>query len=188
VLNDDLIAANSGFDTHPHANMEIITIILSGELTHTDSMGHSEKLVPGEIQVMSAGSGIMHSEYNYSSFPVHLLQIWIQTKEKDIEPRYDQQKFSAKKDQIQKIVSGVENDVLYIHQDASVSIARYSSGGKFNYKINSGRGVYLFVVSGEIVIDGETLMDKDAAELTSSFTVNVTTECEVVLIDVGLVQ
>lgn len=186
VLNDDIIAANSGFDTHPHANMEIVTIMLAGELTHTDSMGHTEKLLPNEVQVMSAGSGIMHSEYNYSSKPVHLLQIWIMTKEKNISPRYDQRKFTVKKNSIQEIVSGQKGKTLYIHQDASLSIARYDSGTEFSYKVASGRGVYLFVISGEIVIDGETLTDKDAAELTSSFTVAVTKECEVVLIDVGI--
>ncbi|MGV8151010.1 MAG: pirin family protein [Candidatus Woesearchaeota archaeon] len=184
VLNDDIIAAHSGFDEHPHANMEIITIMLSGELTHTDSMGHEEKLVPSEVQVMSAGSGIMHSEYNNSNSPVHLLQIWINTKEKNITPRYDQKKFPIIKNNIMEIVSGEKNDTLYIHQDAIISIAKYDSEKEFSYTIRAGRGVYLFVIVGEIVIEEEKLTNGDAAEIKSSFKALTKKNSEVLLMDV----
>ncbi|RJQ34286.1 pirin family protein, partial [Candidatus Parcubacteria bacterium] len=121
VINDDTIAGGGGFDTHSHDNMEIITIVMSGQLKHQDSMGNSGLIGKDEIQVMSAGSGIMHSEYNASANePVKLFQIWIETKEQNIEPRYEQKNFAAKikANEIITLVSGkVQADTLYIHQD-----------------------------------------------------------------------
>jgi hypothetical protein len=186
VLNDDVIAPHNGFDTHPHSNMEIITIMLEGELTHTDSMGHSEKLVSGEIQVMSAGSGITHSEYNNSSSPVHLLQIWIQTKEKDIKPRYDQKRIEFKKNSTTEIVSGQKDDTLYIHQDAILTIAKYDAGKEFSYTVGTERGVYLFVIKGNIVVNNQKLSQNDAAEIKESFAAVVKDECELLIIDVEI--
>lgn len=164
VLNDDTISAGKGFGSHGHDNMEIITIILSGSLQHKDSMGHTENINIGEVQVMSAGSGIVHSEYNASKTQAcSLLQIWITPKQSNIEPRYDQKKFDFKQDHVTEIVNG-EKDVdmkkiLYINQNAKLSIAHFKKGKNISYELQERNGAYIFVIGGKIAV-GENILEK----------------------------
>jgi len=167
VLNDDTIQAGMGFGTHPHDNMEIITIVLEGELEHRDSMGNGSVIRPGEVQVMSAGTGIQHSEFNHSSEnDVSLLQIWVFPDKKNVVPRYDQAQFQEDEmtGKWRTVVSpdGAE-DSLWINQQAWFSLGIFGPGATISYKLKkSGNGVYVFLISGEIEIGTETLNQRDA--------------------------
>ncbi|WP_424963629.1 pirin family protein [Ekhidna sp.] len=166
VLNDDVVKGGAGFPTHPHDNMEIVSIPLRGALAHKDSTGNEKVIHTGEVQIMSAGSGLTHSEYNASKAEaVNFLQIWVFPKEKDITPRYDQRVFetSERQDKIQTVVSPDQKDSLWINQDAWFSLATISDGNTITYPINkTGNGVYVFVIEGQINTDGETLDKRDA--------------------------
>lgn len=172
VLNDDIVAPSRGFDTHPHKNMEIISIPLSGSLQHQDSAGHMHVILPDEVQLMSAGSGIRHSEYNHSdSKDVNFLQIWILPQTQETMPHYDQKKFSAKDraNQFQLIVSpNTEKDqIIQINQDAYVSLADVEEGVNMTYPLYQKKhGVYVFVITGEIQVAGEKLSARDGIGLT----------------------
>lgn len=173
VLNDDIVEPGMGFGTHPHDNMEIVTIPIEGELAHKDSMGHEEIIRPGEVQNMSAGRGITHSEYNASrEKQVNLLQIWVFPKEKDIEPRYDQKVFSeeGKQNRFQVVVSPVKSDeTLWINQDSVFALAKISKGNEVKYeRMFKDNGVYLFVIEGSVNVWGETLGKRDGAGLEGS--------------------
>lgn len=173
VLNDDIVAAGQGFGTHPHNNMEIITIILNGALQHKDNMGNGSVIRPGDVQVMSAGTGVLHSEFNPSATEaVNLFQLWIFPKENGIKPRYDQNTFDSnqRKNKIQLLASGFKKDrELYIHQDAAISISALDKGQTINYNLNkSGNGVYLLVIEGSVEINGELLSKRDAIGITDS--------------------
>ena len=181
VLNDDIIAAGKGFGTHPHDNMEIVSIVLSGELEHKDSMGNTSVIKEGDIQVMSAGTGIMHSEYNKrSDIPVKILQIWIIPNKHDVEPRYDQINIKNldTHNQFQQILSPNPNDHgVWIHQNAWFNIGEFAEGKEVEYNVNSPKnGVYIFVLEGSIQIDGDILNKRDAIGLsgvtTASFITN----------------
>jgi len=166
VLNDDIIAPDKGFGTHPHNNMEIITIPLKGSLEHKDSMGNGSIITAGEVQVMSAGSGIMHSEFNPSpTEEVSLLQIWIFPDEKELEPRYDQRRFNpdAFKNTIKTIVNNNENNnSLFIHQKAVLSLSDVSKGREIVYDLHyPGNGVYIFLIEGKIDVGGTLLLKRD---------------------------
>ncbi len=179
VLNDDIVEPGMGFGTHPHDNMEIVTIPLKGALEHKDSMGHIEVLRPGEIQIMSAGSGLRHSEYNHSSTElVNLLQIWVFPDEKNIEPRYDQRVFDdeGKKNKFQTLVSpDKENkDTMWINQNAYFSLAKIESAIEVPYKVNSkGNGVYVFNIEGAISIDGQDFEKRDGICIEESDVISV---------------
>ncbi|MGE5352543.1 MAG: pirin family protein [Acidobacteriota bacterium] len=193
VLNDDIVEAGEGFGTHPHRNMEIITIMLKGVLGHKDSAGNAKELNENEIQVMSAGWGIEHSEYNNSETdPLNLLQIWIHTKERNIKPRYDQRYFPPEErhNKLQRVVSGSDlPGTLYIHQDASLFLGDFDKGKHFSYKTEGQqRGIYLFVIEGSISFNGETLFRRDSAEIsaTEELSVNVEEDSRILLIDIPL--
>ena len=167
VLNDDVVEPETGFGTHPHNNMEIITIILDGELEHKDSMGSGSIIHKGEVQVMSAGSGITHSEMNPSDEKkVNLFQLWIFPKEQNIKPRYDQKEFliEERKNNLQTVASGFKTKgTLYIHQDAAITLGNVEKGKKIIYKnFRPGNGFYLLVISGKINLSGEELSKRDA--------------------------
>jgi redox-sensitive bicupin YhaK (pirin superfamily) len=171
VINDDIIAPASGFGMHGHRDMEIITVVLSGKLEHQDSLGHRESLRPGEVQVMSAGRGIRHSEYNASpAIPVHLIQIWILPQSTGIEPRYAQKAFPNELRRNRWCqVAGPENtpsEGLKIHQDASVYIAEISAGKSVEHHLSAGRGCWLHVATGSISLDNRKLHAGDAVEIT----------------------
>ncbi len=166
VLNDDIVNPSGGFATHPHENMEIISIPLSGSLRHEDSMGNEHVINAGEIQVMSAGTGITHSEYNHSdSDKVNFLQIWVMPKKMNISPRYDQREINAQENHtgFKLIVGpmGTEN-VVNINQDAYFSLAKLDLDETVNYqKFNTKHGVYLFVISGNVSIGSQVLSKRD---------------------------
>lgn len=167
VINDDFIDAGMGFGAHPHRDMEIITIPLEGALKHQDSMGTSSVITRGEIQIMSAGTGITHSEFNASeAYPVKLLQIWVLPKKLSVKPRYEQKAFllEDRKNKIKTVVSpdGREGSVS-INQDAFFSLTDLSEGEFISYQCqHPGNGVYIFVISGEIEIDGRSFKSRDA--------------------------
>ncbi len=177
VLNDDIIAAGKGFGTHPHNDMEIITIPLSGTLAHKDSAGHEEALRPGEVQVMSAGTGIYHSEYNFSSDDsTSVLQLWIFPDKEGREPRYDQKKFEIAKNGKPVNIAGPDsgNGALFINQDAWLYLMKSSAAGELKYNLNKpGNGLYLFVIEGSAVADGKKLGLRDAAGITDAGSVDI---------------
>ncbi len=193
VLNDDIVAPALGFGTHPHDNMEIITIILDGALEHKDSMGTGSVINKDEIQVMSAGSGITHSEFNPSKEEkVNLLQLWIFPKEKNIKPRYDQKSFSAdeKRNKLITAVSGLNKEgALYIHQNAEIKLGNFKKGEMLVYELsNASNGAYIFLIDGHLKIDDEDLFKRDAIGIydTANFKIEILEDTNFVLIDVPM--
>jgi redox-sensitive bicupin YhaK (pirin superfamily) len=193
VLNDDTIAPGMGFGSHPHDNMEIVTIPFSGVLEHKDSMGNTGQIKPGEIQAMSAGTGIYHSEYNGSKTEeTKLFQIWVFPKVKNITPRYDQRKFEIadRQNKFQTIVSPEKSDkTMWINQDAFFSLGNFEKGKSVEYKTNlKGNGVYFMLVEGEIEIDGQKLTRRDAMGVwdTDTISVKTNTDAEILAIEVPM--
>ena len=175
VINDDTIAPGGGFGTHPHRDMEIITVVFDGALAHKDSMGSAEVLRPGEVQRMSAGTGIQHSEYNHSSTePVHLLQLWIVPDQKGATPRYEQKRFDDTQDRLRLVISrdGREGS-LDIHQDADLYLARLSAGAKARHPIAASRHAWVQVASGQIELNGTRLNAGDGAALSGESALNI---------------
>ncbi|GAA3509694.1 pirin family protein [Aquimarina addita] len=166
VLNDDIVAGGRGFGQHPHQNMEIISIPLSGDLKHMDSTGRSEIIKEGDIQVMSAGSGLMHSEMNANANKeVKFLQIWIIPNATNVTPRYDQITLKAEDriNRLQQIVSpNREDDGVWIHQDAWFHLGTIQENTELSYRLkNTNNGVYAFVIKGTITINGQELNHRD---------------------------
>jgi redox-sensitive bicupin YhaK (pirin superfamily) len=193
VVNDDIVKPSMGFGTHPHKNMEIISIPLAGSLRHQDSMGNIYVIESGEIQVMSAGSGVMHSEYNNSDEEeVHFLQIWVLPKERDIEPRYQQRRFDQadRQNRFQVLVSPDASDqVLSINQEAWFSMADLAAGKELTYqKHNSSHGVYFFVIEGRVDIEGTSLERRDGLGLEhgQSFTITAKSDAQLLAIEVPM--
>ena len=193
VLNDDLIAEGVGFPTHPHDNMEIITIPLKGAIAHKDSMGNSSVIHKGEIQVMSAGTGIQHSEYNFSDSEIlQLLQIWIFPNKKNVEPRYQQ--LSVNQDvtnQLHQILSPhPEDDGVWIHQDAWFHIGKFNTAHTIDYTIKKeGNGVYVFVIDGSVRIENHELSERDGLGIskTNQFSIEILNEkTEILLMEIPM--
>ncbi len=157
VLNEDHIAAGSGFPMHPHKNMEIITVMLSGEMRHRDSMGHEESLLSGEVQAMTAGSGIMHSEWNPSDLDAHLFQLWIKPEADDLEPSYDQFKPDDNKTQV---LASKDGCGLKINAKAEVTRQKLESGE--SWAPNSKTQNYVHIITGEVEVANESLSQGDA--------------------------
>lgn len=173
VLNDDIVSPEMGFATHPHNNMEIVTIILEGALEHKDSMGTGSVIYKDEIQVMSAGSGITHSEFNPSKDErVNLLQLWIFPKEKNIKPRYDQKSFPAgeRKNNLVTAISGFNREgALYIHQNAEIKLGYFEKDKSLEYHLfNRDNGVYIFLIEGYAVIENEAIFKRDAIGISGA--------------------
>jgi redox-sensitive bicupin YhaK (pirin superfamily) len=191
VLNDDVIDPGGGFPEHGHDNMEILTWVLDGALEHRDSLDHREVLRPGELQVMSAGSGIRHSEFNASATePVHLLQIWIMPATRDVEPRYDQKLFDAadRLNQWDTLASGRGGlKPLVIGQDAELSVADLQEGHALTASIRSGRQGYLHVARGEVTTGEASLVGGDAVSFdpTEELTLTATRDAQLLLFDLG---
>jgi redox-sensitive bicupin YhaK (pirin superfamily) len=167
VLNDDVVAAGMGFGKHPHDNMEIISIPLEGELEHQDSMGTTAIIKNGDVQVMSAGTGLSHSEYNHSKeHPVKFLQIWIIPNKKNVSPRYDQISLRSddRKNKLQQIVSPDKEDAgVWIHQNAWLHLGTFDKNNSITYKFKSAdSGVYAFLLKGNMMVKGHVLNDRDA--------------------------
>jgi len=193
VLNDDIIEEGEGFGLHPHNNMEIISVALEGELEHKDSMGTTMILHPGEVQVMSAGKGIKHSEYNYSKVEqAKFLQIWIFPRERDITPRYDQKYFGFENlnNEIKTVASGLKSDsTLYIHQDAVISFGKLGKDKETIYKnFYKDNGSYLFVLDGSINFDNDELGRRDAVGVYDydELRFNATSDASFIIIEVPM--
>jgi len=192
VLNDDTIAAGTGFGAHPHDNMEIVTIVLKGEVLHKDNTGTNESIKAGEVQIMSAGTGIVHSEHASTGGELQLLQIWIFPKERNIKPRYDQKVFDEtnKNGRFQTLVSPEKTgETLWINQDAWLSVGRFDKDTTVNYKIHkNGNGVFAFVIEGAMEIGAEKLGKRDAIGIwdTSEMDMKINAGSEVLLIDVPM--
>ncbi len=194
VLNDDYIEGGMGFGRHSHDNMEIVTIPLEGAVAHEDSTGTSGIVGVGEVQVMSAGTGIFHSEKNASSKePLKLFQIWVMPKVKDIEPRYDQRKFdvSEYKNQWKTLVSplGTDIDSLQVNADTYFNMTKSDSGESLSYEFHQeNQGAYIMVVDGEIEVDGKVLSRRDAIGITETkdFAIKFNKESQVLLIEIPM--
>lgn len=193
VLNDDTVDPGMGFGKHPHDNMEIISIPLEGDLEHKDSMNNVAVIKNGDIQAMSAGTGIYHSEYNNDrTKDVKFLQIWIYPNKKNVEPRYDQLTLSLedRHNKLQQILSPNAVDAgVWIHQDAWFHLGKFDKGVATEYTIKKpGNGVYAFIISGEVEINNQVLNTRDALGIwdTDKFTITANSEAEFLLIDVPM--
>lgn len=182
VINDDTIDAQNGFGFHPHQDMEIVTIIFEGELTHQDTMGNKEVIKPGEVQRMSAGTGVLHSEMNDSQSEVKLFQIWIEPKEFGIKPSYEQKYFDSKKrfNTFQLLVSpDGRDDSLSINQEAYISrITLDGNSGPEYTKLGKDTSIYLMVVDGDVVVDSYELSSRDALGVKGKKTIELTSSSE----------
>ncbi len=193
VLNDDTIDGGMGFGMHPHDNMEIITIPTFGDLQHKDSMGNSGTISQGDVQVMSAGTGIQHSEANKNKDKkVHLFQIWIFPNHRNVVPRYDQKTFDVKDriNKFQQIVSPMGNDEgLNIHQDAWFSLANFDNNVEANYQVKkSGNGLYVFIIEGDATINGQALNKRDAIGITDaeSIEIKANSDTQILVMDIPM--
>ncbi|MDQ7948786.1 MAG: pirin family protein [Pedobacter sp.] len=193
VLNDDIVSGGRGFGEHPHDNMEIISIPLEGELQHRDSMGNIATIKSGEIQVMSAGTGIYHAEYNPdTNHPAKFLQIWVFPNKRNVTPRYDQVLVDTKgkKNEWIQILSPNPDDAgVWIHQDAWFNMANFDAGVSQTYSLHSpDHGVYIFVLAGELEIEGRTLAARDGLGIweTTQFEVKATADARFLLMEVPM--
>jgi redox-sensitive bicupin YhaK (pirin superfamily) len=193
VINEDYIAEGRGFGAHPHRDMEILTYVLSGQLTHKDSMGHTEVLGSNEIQKMSAGTGVVHSEFNGSETdPIHLLQIWIEPSANSVAPSYEQYKFepAEKLDRFKLLASSKPvAGAATLNQDASVSVAELSPGKSLSYPLGSDRHAWLQVIDGEVTVNGKKLSAGDAVAADDEKELHISAEgtakSEVLLFDLA---
>jgi len=192
VLNDDVVAPGYGFNKHPHENMEIISIPLFGDLHHKDSTGRDKIIRQGDVQIMSAGSGIEHSEQNANQDKeVKFLQIWIFPKEKNIEPRYEQKTFlpEGRQNQWQTVVAPDDKNAVWINQDAWCSLGQLQEGVTLTYGLhNTQSGVYVFVISGAVTVNEQSLGSRDAMGIweTESLKITASKNAAVILIEVPL--
>jgi quercetin 2,3-dioxygenase len=193
VLNDDTVAAGMGFGKHPHDNMEIISIPLEGDLEHGDSMGTSSVIRKGDVQVMSAGTGVVHSEKNKNSDrEVKFLQIWIFPNKENVQPRYDQKSFSEedKHNKLLTIVSPVgENDGVHIHQDAWFSLSKLDAGVELIYDLHKeSNGVYAFLLDGNVSINDVDLERRDGLGISEEkkLTIKANSDAEILLMEVPM--
>ena len=192
VLNDDTIAGGEGFGMHPHENMEIVTIMLEGELEHKDSMGHSEVLKKDEVQVMTAGTGIMHSEFNHlPDVQIKLFQIWVLPEKKGLKPRYDQRVYSPaeRTDKWQLLVSPDENKSLMVHQQTWFSRGTFKKGETNEYKLyNSTSGIYIFIIEGSIELENNNYGPRDGIGLweLNEIKFKTLTNADILIIEIPL--
>lgn len=192
VLNDDTVAKGMGFGKHPHDNMEIVSIPLYGDLHHQDSTGRDEIIRQHDVQIMSAGSGIAHSEMNANrDKEVKFLQIWVFPKQKNIEPRYEQKTFRPedRNNQLLTVVAPDDTNAVYINQDAWFSLGKFDKDFNTTYSFHKKEnGVYAFVLSGEVNINGENLASRDGLGITDTdqLTIKATSDAEILLIEVPM--
>ncbi len=193
VLNDDFIGGGGSFPTHPHDNMEIVTIPFTGALKHKDSTGGEGVIKAGDIQIMSAGTGVQHSEANASATdPVTLFQVWVFPKERNIKPRYDQKTFdvTTRVNNWQTVVSPLEADkALWINQDARFSLANLDASKSLVYSnAFKNNGVFLVVINGSVTVDGQQLNKRDALGISEieNFTVTASEDAELLAIEIPM--
>jgi hypothetical protein len=191
VINEDWVAPNTGFPTHPHRDMEIITYVLEGKLEHKDSLGTGSVILPGDGQSMTAGSGIRHSEFNPSATePVHLLQIWIQPEKAALPPSYEQKSFPEREKQgnLRLIASRNASDgSVKINQDAQLYVALLKPGEKISHEFRAGRHGWLQVARGTVELNGKKLNQGDGAAISDEKTLSIkgATDAEVLLFDLA---
>jgi redox-sensitive bicupin YhaK (pirin superfamily) len=197
VLNDDEVAPGMGFGKHPHDNMEIITLVQDGALEHKDSMGTGSTMRANDVQVMSAGTGVFHSEFNPSKDDfLRLFQIWVFPDKGNAAPRYDQKTFSpeGRKNKWQEVIkpdTQEEGDAIFIHQQAWFNLADLDAGAQLSYASKkTGNGVYLFVVEGDIEVAGEKLKRRDAIGIIDfeTFEVKGSTDARILVMDVPMIE
>jgi quercetin 2,3-dioxygenase len=193
VLNDDVVSGGMGFGKHPHDNMEIISIPLSGDLEHKDSMGNTTVIKQNDVQIMSAGTGVYHSEYNKNpDQKVNFLQIWVFPKQRNIQPRYDQRTFKPEDriNKLQNVVSPVQGDEgVRINQDAWFHLGTLKAGFKTDYAIKQkGNGVYVFVIDGNITINDQKLNKRDGFGVwnTDKISIAVDNDAEILVMEVPM--
>lgn len=191
VINDDIVAAGHGFPAHPHDNMEIVTYVRQGAITHQDNMGNRGRTGAGDVQVMSAGSGVVHAEHNLEDEDTRLYQIWIIPAEEGVAPRWEQRAFPknpVNDNELPLLVSGRREDggkgALFIHQDAAISGGRLSKGKSVTQPVK--HQAYVLASEGEITLNGKKMKKGDGAEVTGekSLTIAADTDAEVLVIDV----
>jgi redox-sensitive bicupin YhaK (pirin superfamily) len=194
VFNDDIIEPGQGFGMHPHRDMEIVTYVLSGEIEHKDSTGSRGLIHPGEVQVMSAGTGIMHSEYNHSKEePLHLMQIWIFPRTEGTKPRWEQHQFTPaeRRGRLLPIVSAGEIEgTLSIDQDAQIYVSALPAGGEVKHRSEPHRKVYVFAIEGEISVNGAKLASGDQARIAdeAELSLKAAKDSEIILLDLPEMQ
>lgn len=194
VLNDDIVAAGMGFGTHPHDNMEIVSIPLEGDLEHKDSMGNVAVIKHGDIQVMSAGTGIQHSEFNRNKDKLtKFLQIWLFPNQKNVTPRYDQLALNIedRKNKLQQVLSpSADDEGVWVHQDAWFHMGKFDKDFQIDYQFKkSGNGVYAFVLQGDLEIEGQQLNARDGFGIWDTNQINLkalTQDAEVLLMEVPM--
>ncbi len=192
VLNDDTVSAGMGFGKHPHDNMEIVSIPLSGDLHHNDSTGRNEIIREHDVQIMSAGSGIAHSEMNANKDkPVKFLQIWVMPKEQNIEPRYEQKSFKPENrvNQLLTVVAPDNKDAVWINQDAWFSLGNFTKDFSTNYQLNkTGNGVYIFVLEGSLEINGQSIATRDGLGISDVETIDIkaSRDAQILLIEIPM--
>lgn len=193
VLNDDTIASGMGFGTHPHDNMEIITIPLEGDLAHKDSIGNVATIKSGDIQVMSAGTGIQHSEFNPNTDQqTKLLQIWLLPNKKDVTPRYQQITLNPadRNNKLQQILSpNPQDDGVWIYQDAWFHMGKFEAGVSTTYMLKKeGNGLYFFNLKGDVMVNGHELNSRDAIGITdfASITIKANTDAEFLVMEIPM--
>ncbi|MGI0018986.1 MAG: pirin family protein [Nitrososphaera sp.] len=186
VFNDDIIQPGKGFGLHPHRDMEIITYVIDGELEHRDDRGNKGVIRAGEVQRMTAGIGIVHSEYNHSKVkPVRLLQMWIHADRRGLEPSWEQQGFS-KGERADRLLPVIAPDgAMRIHQDAAIYVSSLGAGKTVRHELRRGRKAYLFAIDGSAQVNGSALQTRDAARIEGEKAVTITAEkpAELLLID-----
>ena len=195
VLNDDMVAEGRGFGKHPHDNMEIISIPLEGDLQHEDSMGNKAIIRKGDIQVMSAGTGIIHSEYNKNTDQVvKFLQIWVYPNQRNVSPRYDQitLDITQRQNKFQQILSpNPEDEGVWIHQDAWFSMGDFDKDVQTKYQIKkAGNGVYVFVIKGSVTVEGQELESRDGFGIWDVAEINLkvtSADTEILLMDLSMI-
>jgi quercetin 2,3-dioxygenase len=189
VFNDDVVQPGTGFGMHPHRDMEIVTYVLDGELQHEDSVGNKGFVRPGEVQVMSAGKGILHSEVNASKAPVHLLQLWIEPRSKGNTPRWEQRQFTAEErgGKLLPVVSGGDvPGTLKIDQNATIYVSSLNAGQAVAHAVKPGhRHAYLFVTKGEVTVNGQALSAGDQARVADEnmLEIEARTDADLMLLD-----
>lgn len=189
VFNDDVVQPGTGFPTHPHEEMEIITIVLEGEMTHQDSMRNKTVIKAGDVQRMSAGTGLTHSEFNLADRPVHFYQIWIFPDKSGLKPTYDQKRFEASEwqNRLLPVASGQSVDgVVTFHTDATIYRCSLEDGKEAVHKATAGRRIFIYLTKGQITVNGETLKTKDQARIDTDapLVLKAQQQSELILVDV----
>ena len=189
VFNDDVVAPGTGFPTHPHEEMEIVTVVLEGEMTHQDSMGNKSVIRQGDVQRMSAGTGLTHSEFNLADKPVHFYQIWIFPDKQGLSPSYDQKRFDASswKNRLSPVASGqsIPNTVTF-HTDATIYLTDLDVGKDIKFDTTESRRIFIYLTTGELSINGQNLREKDQARIDLEDKINIEAleDSSLILIDV----